>query len=279
MSASSTYGFWLGSFFRTEKLPALVLLIGMVVTFLCIRVSTRAIRRGVTWWPGNIRRGEVHVHHMVIGLPVMFIIGVLMFATQPKAPWLEVLALIFGGAAGLVFDEFALILHMRDVYWAREGRKSVVAMFLGTSFTAFMVIGLIPLGYSDPGSRTVILELVFIGVLVLNLAFAVVAFLKGRLWLGWVGLFVPVFAWIAAVRLARPWSAWARWQYRGKPAKMLRAQARAIKFDMRWGRWQRQLMDFVAGAPNAHVENVAVTPAEPPIRQLDDLLPLEIEGE
>ena len=104
MSASSTYGFWLGSFFRTEKLPALLLLIGMVVTFLCIRASTRAIRRGVTWWPGNIRRGEVHVHHMVIGLPVMFIIGVLMFATQPKAPWLEVLALVFGGAAGLVFD-------------------------------------------------------------------------------------------------------------------------------------------------------------------------------
>ena len=278
MTPSSPYDFWLGSFFRAEKLPALVLLIGMIVTFVCLRASTRAIRRGVSWWPGNIQRGEVHVHHMVIGLPVMFVIGVLMFATHPKPPWLEVLALLFGGAAGAVFDEFALILHVRDVYWAREGRKSVAAVILGCSFTAFMVIGFIPLGYSAPLSGAAIAELAAVGVLLLNLGFAVVAFLKGRLWMGWVGLFIPVFAWVAAVRLGRPWSLWARWRYVARPAKMVRAQDRAVKYDLRWGRWQRQLADFVAGAPTVHAEAPAAASAEAP-SPLEDLLPLEQEGE
>jgi hypothetical protein len=276
--ASSTYGFWLGSFFQTEKLPALILLIGMVLTFIGLRANTRAIRRGVKWWPGNIRKGRMHVHHMVIGPPVMFIIGVLMFATQPKAPWLEVLALLFGGAAGAVFDEFALILHLRDVYWAREGRQSVVAVFLGTSFTAFMVVGLLPLSYSNPLSGTAIVELAAIGAMVANLACVVAAFLKGRVWMGWVGLFIPVFAVMAAVRLARPWSVWARWRYKGRPAKMTRAQVRAVKFDMRWGKWHRQLADFIAGAPSDDHEHMPV-PVEVSPLQLEDMFPLETEGE
>ena len=142
-----------------------------------------------------------------------------------------------------------------------------------------MVIGLIPLGYSDPLPGAAILEFTAIGVLLLNLAFAVVAFLKGRLWMGWVGLFIPVFAWVAAVRLGRPRSAWARWRYISRPAKMLRAQARAVKFHSRWGRWQGQLTDFVAGAPTVRADEPAAIPDEPPPLQFEDILPLEIEGE
>jgi lysyl-tRNA synthetase class 2 len=217
MSASSTYPFWMGSFFDSQKLPSLVLLFGMVLAFLLIRVNTRLIRRGVSWWPGNIRRGKLHVHHMVLGLPAMFVVGLLEFAIQPGAPWAEILAFLFGGAAGAVFDEFALVLHLKDVYWERQGRQSIVAVFLGTSLTAFMAVGLSPLGYFD--SR----------------------------WMGWAGIFVPLIAFVAAVRLARPWSPWARWRYSHKPARLARAEARAVRFDQRWGHWQRRIIDLIAG--------------------------------
>lgn len=250
MSRSDTYGFWLGTFFHSEKLPALALLAGMVVTFLCLRLNTHLIRKGVTWWPGNIHHGKVHVHHMVIGIVAMFPIGVVEFTVRPGAPWVDVLALCFGGAASAVFDEFALVLHLKDVYWEHEGRKSVVAVFMATSFTAFMAVGLVPLGYSDPASPAAILEWSALGVMVFDLVFVAMAFLKGRIWMGWIGLFIPVFAFVAAVRLARPWSIWAHWRYQGRPQKMARAQRRARDFSDQWGPRQRLLIDFFAGVAN-----------------------------
>jgi lysyl-tRNA synthetase, class II len=270
MSTADTYGFWLGTFFHSEKLPAFALLVGMAVTFLCVRISTRLIRQRVNWWPSNIHHGKVHVHHMVLGLPAMFIVGVVEFAVRPGSPWVDILALCFGGAAGAVFDEFALVLHVKDVYWEREGRKSVVAVFLGTSFAAFMAVGMIPLGYSDPLPPTAVLEWSAVGAIVLNLAFVTVAFLRGRLWMGWIGLFIPVFALVAAVRLARPWSIWAHWRYDGRPQKMARAERRAADFNRRWGSRQSLLIDFFAGAPNqaageplASPDDLAAVPPNP----------------
>ena len=275
MHTAYTYGFGVGTFFHSEKLPAFALLVGMVLTFLCLRVSTRLIRKEVSWWPGNIHRGKVHVHHMVIGLIVMFPVGVLEFAVRPGAPWVEILALFFGGAAGAVFDEFALVLHLKDVYWEHEGRKSVVAVFLATSFTAFMAIGMVPLGYSDPTSPTAIIEWSAVGLMVLDLAFVAVAFLKGRLWMGWVGLFMPAFAFVAAVRLARPWSIWAHRRYGGKPQKMARAERRAADFNHRWGSRQRLLIDFIAGASNEAAGEPLALAHDLAAAPLGGVLPLE----
>ncbi len=245
---ASTYGFWLGSFFHSEKLPAFALLAGMILTFLGLRISTRLIRDGVSWWPKNIRRGDVHVHHVVIGLPVMFVAGVIEFTVHPASPGVEILALVFGGGAAAVFDEFALVLHLKDVYWEQEGRKSIGAVFLGTSFTLFMAIGMIPLGYSRPFSSSVILELAAVAGLVLNLAFVVIAFLKGKLWMGWVGLFIPMVGFVAAIRLARPRSVWARRRYERSAVKMARAERRARDYEQRWKRRRDLLVDRVFGA-------------------------------
>ena len=247
MSAASTYPFWIGSFFDSKKLPSLVLLFGMVLAFVCLRANARLIRKGVSWWPGNIRRGDLHLHHVVFGLPVMFVTGLLEFAIRPQAPYAEILAFLFGGAAGAVFDEFALILHLKDVYWAQEGRQSVVAVFFGTSLTAFVAVGFIPLGYSDSRGAAALIGWLGLGSVLLNLAFVVVAFLKGRLWMGWVGIFVPVIGFVAAIRLARPLSPWARWRYGRKPARLVRAETRAERFDQRWGDWQHRVIDLIAG--------------------------------
>lgn len=281
MSDASTYAFWVGSVFHTEKIPSLVLLFGMLLAFVCIRANTRLIRSGVSWWPSNIRRGKLHVHHMVFGLPAMFVIGLLEFAIRPSSPWVEILAFLFGGAAGAVFDEFALVLHLKDVYWEREGRQSVVAVFLGTSLTAFMVVGLVPLGgYSSPAPSAVLLGWVGPGSLLLNVAFVMVAFLKGRLWMGWVGIFVPVIAFVAAIRLARPSSPWARWRYSHKPERLARAEARVVKFDQRWGHWQRGVIDVIAGRVSSAGASVAdASFVDDPMAQAETSLPAKIAAE
>ena len=59
----------------------------------------------------------------------------LMFLSRPadrrhhaQDALLDVLALLFGIGVGLAFDEFALWLHLDDVYWRRQGRKSIDAV-------------------------------------------------------------------------------------------------------------------------------------------------------
>ena len=96
---------------------------GFVLAFAIIRVSTAGIRSG--WWPfGNVRLGGRHVHHFVPGILVAFGAGALALVTDNER--LErSLALPFGAGVGLTFDEAALLLDLRDVYWTREGVLSV----------------------------------------------------------------------------------------------------------------------------------------------------------
>ena len=46
-----------------------------------------------------------------------------VLALQPTARGSRSLAAGFGIGAGLTLDEFALWLHLEDVYWAEEGRR------------------------------------------------------------------------------------------------------------------------------------------------------------
>jgi hypothetical protein len=50
--------------------------------------------------------------------------------------------------------------------------------------------------------------------------------LKGKIWTGLFGLFVPPLFIVGAIRLARPGSPWARWRYRDRPAKRAKADRR-----------------------------------------------------
>ena len=50
-------------------------------------------------------------------------------------------ALLFGVAAALTLDEFALWLTFRDVYWEREGRLSVDAVVLFGALLSVAVWG------------------------------------------------------------------------------------------------------------------------------------------
>src|SRR6476660_9679990 len=109
---------------ESGRLPLFCLFSGMLLAFGFIRFSVRMIRAQVSWWPGNVTPGGMHIHHVVFGLVFLLIGGIGNFALRGEGrPYRELLALLFGIGIGLVLDEFALILHLEDVYWAEEGRR------------------------------------------------------------------------------------------------------------------------------------------------------------
>ncbi len=78
------------------------------------------------------------------------LVGFLGFALGPGAPWYQLAAIGFGIGVGLTGDEFALWVHLEDVYWSKEGRASLDAVILVCAFMALVVLGLRPFGLSHP---------------------------------------------------------------------------------------------------------------------------------
>jgi hypothetical protein len=99
------------------------LLTGFVLAFALIRLSTAGIRGG--WWPAaNVRLRGRHIHHFVPGILIAFGSGAAALLTD-NTRLEQSLAVPFGAGIGLTFDEAALLLDLRDVYWTREGLLSV----------------------------------------------------------------------------------------------------------------------------------------------------------
>jgi hypothetical protein len=220
---------------------AFVVLLAFVVSFLAIRTSAR-LTRSVSWWPGGVETGGVHIHHLVWGICLMMLFGFLAFAAPLEAPWWHLVAIGFGIGAGLTMDEFALWVRLEDVYWTQEGRASFDAVVIAAAFAGLVVVGTEPFGLDDPASisgTALAVALVF--------GLAVVCFVKGRVLLGVIGLFVPVVALTGAVRLARPSSLWARRRYSGR--RLERASAR-FSPARRTTRWGRRIADVISGAPS-----------------------------
>jgi hypothetical protein len=228
----------------------LILLGAFLLSFILIRISTRLMRSPkVPWWPGSIKTGGLHVHHLVFGIVMMLLFGFLAIAVPLGSAGLDVVAAGFGIGAGLTLDEYALWLHLEDVYWAEEGRSSVDAVIVAAVVAGLILIGARPLTGSDTSS---VVGIVFAVVVVLVLS--VGALVKGRVWLGIVGLVFPPLAFVGVVRLARPTSPWARWRYPVDSRKMRRATVRAERRARRYRRWQ----DRIAGAPSV------IGPSRPP---------------
>jgi hypothetical protein len=217
----------------------LIVLAAFLVSFLFIRTSARLMRSPkVPWWPGSIKtEGGLHVHHLVFGIVLLLAMGFVL-ALQPASPWLEIAAAGFGIGAGLTLDEYALWLHLEDVYWAEEGRRSVDAVVIAALIGGLVVMGFLPVS-TDAGAVTII------GTTVVVLAIAVVAVLKGKFVLGVVGMLVPIVGLVGAVRLAKPGSPWAQRRYAPGSRKLARATERYERHTRRYQRFQDQL----AGAP------------------------------
>ena len=234
------------------KQPLALLFVGFVATFLFIRFSTRMIRAQVKWWPGNVTPGGLHVHHVVFGIVFMLIAGAGAFSTVGDLqPWAAIFPALFGSGAALVPDEWALILHLRDVYWTEQGRASVDAVFLAGAVFGLLLLGVAPFGAEDQGTPDAPATGwdVATGV-TFNALLVGLTLLKGKYWTGLIGILVPFFAFIGAVRLARPQSPWARWRYKPGSRKEQRAVNREVRGHARWARRRRWVQDALAGQPH-----------------------------
>lgn len=219
-----------------------LVLAGLLVGFLFIRTSARLIRMQVSWWPGNVETSSgLHIHHLVWGILTIMLTGFLAFSFQPDSPWVEMLAVAFGIGCGLTLDEFALWLHLEDVYWSEEGRSSVDAVIVAVLIGWLLVVGIAPFDSGEQGSVTAIA--LAVGV---NLVFVVISVGKGKLLTAILGAFVPLVAIVGATRLAKPSSRWAKRRYKPDTRKW----RRAVERDKQMVAAQDTFFNLIGGRPS-----------------------------
>ncbi|MFF0448398.1 hypothetical protein ACFYT4_18640 [Streptomyces sp. NPDC004609] len=243
-------GNWLyDNIIEPGKLPMLLALASFVLTFLITRAVTRLIRAGRGPFR-NITPGGVHIHHVVPGVILTVVGGFGAVGSGRHGPAAAVCAILFGIGAGLVLDEFALIVHLDDVYWTEEGRRSVEVVVLAAALALLVLGGFSPLGVDSltPDERQN--RATVIGTLLLNLVLVLITFVKGKPRMALISILVPFVALFGAVRLARPNSLWARRFYHNRHRARARAALRSYRHDRRWTAPRRRFQDLIGGAPD-----------------------------
>ncbi len=247
---------------KGELPPVAYTFVGTLVTFLITRGITRFIRHrseaaasaGTATGSGVVRdiviRG-VHIHHQVFGIVLMALSGIVLVEVRPDATGLAVLATVFGVGIGLAFDEFALWLHLDDVYWRREGRKSIdaVAIVLVVNGVIAVIAGTISdlhqLGpaINELGPST---QWIVAGIVAETFLAGLVCLLKGKTITAGLGVAYVPLGLIGAMRLGKPDSWWAGTFYRPGSGRARRSLERfGDRYDARWDR----IRALVGGAP------------------------------
>ncbi|MGA7291950.1 MAG: hypothetical protein WBW53_18005 [Terriglobales bacterium] len=117
--------------------------VSFFLTFAIVRGMVYCIRHDIPPFHYIIVQGR-HIHHLVIGILILLAVGygwLCEFGSGSDsssifASWL--MSILYGVGAALTLDEFALWLNLKDVYFVREGRSSIDAVFL---FGSLLAIG------------------------------------------------------------------------------------------------------------------------------------------
>jgi hypothetical protein len=239
--------FWNDQLVAHDRQWLFLVLLGLVLSFGFIRLSTRLMRSPrVPWWPGSVVSDSgLHVHHLVFGIALMIAAGTISFAGFATSPIYEICAFAFGVGIGLTIDEFALWLHLDDVYWSKEGRSSIDAAVLVVAAIGLALVGIRPFDVTTDSVGAVAGSVI---VLLLNLAMVLICLAKQRLVHGTIGFLVPPLAIYGACRIGKPSSPWARRLYgERRPAKQAKA---ALRFspDRRTERFKERVRDILGGA-------------------------------
>ncbi|MDT0309238.1 hypothetical protein RM780_20055 [Streptomyces sp. DSM 44917] len=229
------------------KLPLLLGLAAFVLTFLGVRCVTGLIRAGRGPFH-DVSAGGHHLHHAVPGLVLMVAGGFGGMAAAGSTWAAPVAAVVFGLGAGLVLDEFALILYLRDVYWSPQGRASVEAVVVTTALVVMLLTGFAPVGVEGLGPGEALGRAGLVATVLLNHALVLVTLLKGKLQLAVPATLFPPLALLGAVRLARPGSPWARRAYRDRARARARAEERAHRHAARWAATRHRLTTLLRRA-------------------------------
>ncbi len=109
-----------------NRLSQFLILVSFLFSFTIIRVETHLQRAGII--PNQ--NGVLHIHHMVPGILLVLISGYIGISFWSHTRIRLFVSVLFGIGAALAIDEFALWLFLKDVYWAKQGRDSVDAVFI-----------------------------------------------------------------------------------------------------------------------------------------------------
>lgn len=235
-----------------EEQGLFLVLVGFILSFAFIRMSTRLMRSPkVPWWPGSVVSDSgVHLHHLVFGIVTMMIAGALGFLSFGRSPHTEICAFFFGVGAGLTIDEYALWVHLDDVYWAEEGRSSIDATVIAAAGMLLVLVGFSPLTI-ETGSAEAVISSVLSAAIIFS--WVAICFFKGRVLHGVVGFFIFPIAIYGAWRIGKPRSAWARRRYgECNPEKQAKAEDR-FSPERRTERFKEAFRDIVGGKPEAGV--------------------------
>ncbi|CAK7286190.1 hypothetical protein ACNFR7_11715 [Streptomyces sp. RM1] len=93
-------------------------------TFGTVRVITHGIRGGWLPW-GNVSAGGTHLHHYNLGIATLAGVGLVAVRGDEVYVGHPGVGALYGAGSALIADEFALLLDLKDVYWAKQGRISV----------------------------------------------------------------------------------------------------------------------------------------------------------
>jgi hypothetical protein len=103
---------------------ALLSWLSFTAMFVTVRGVTWSIRAGRGPFR-NISAGGEHLHHYLWGIGMLSGVGAIAVRGDEVHRRHPAVAIAYGSALALIVDEFALLLDLRDVYWARQGRISV----------------------------------------------------------------------------------------------------------------------------------------------------------
>ena len=103
---------------------ALISWLAFTGTFSAVRGVTHAIKDGKGPFR-NMSVGGEHLHHYMWGIGMLAGVGAVAVGGAEEWRRHPVTALTYGAGLALIVDEFALLLDLKDVYWAKQGRVSV----------------------------------------------------------------------------------------------------------------------------------------------------------
>jgi hypothetical protein len=98
--------------------------VGFTATFVAVRGITYSIRRGDGPFR-NLSVGGAHLHHYMWGIGLVGAVGAIAVAGSDRELRHPMTGAAYGSGLALIVDEFALLLDLKDVYWARQGRLSL----------------------------------------------------------------------------------------------------------------------------------------------------------
>jgi lysyl-tRNA synthetase class 2 len=220
---------------ETGREAQFLFFLAFLASFGFIRTSTHMIRAQVSWWPGNVSVGGTHIHHLVWGILLLLIFGWIGIAVDPDSPWREISAVMFGVGAGLTLDEFALWLNLKDVYWEKQGRRSIDAVIVAAAVSGMALVGF--QGWVEAATKVEDEVFTIVGTSgVIGIALALVNASKEKFGMAILGFLVPGVHIVGAVRLAKPNSVWAKLFYRHRKLRESKRRFKGSRGEPFWKR-------------------------------------------